>query len=346
MRVLLIKMSSMGDVIHTLPALTDAAKHIPNIQFDWVVEESFQEIPSWHNAVHTVIPIAYRRWRKNWLKALKTKEPQHFIRQLRTTKYDLIIDAQGLLKSAVIAKLLAKGTVCGLDENSARESISTWFYDKMYPVVFQQHAVIRVRELFAKALGYPIPTTPADYGIYDNIASQTLEPDQPYVVFLHNTTWESKLYPELYWKQLIELATEKGFHVKLTSGNAEEKARADRLAEGVKTVEALPRLLIHDVALLLANASGVISVDTGFCHLASALAMPNVALYGPTNPEWTGAYGPNQLSLGAKFICAPCLRKTCHHPDRHQIISPPCFTTLPPEMVWQHLEGLMKQKSS
>jgi heptosyltransferase-1 len=343
MKVLLIKMSSMGDVIHALPALTDAAKHILDIQFDWVVEESFQEIPRWHPAVKRVIPIALRRWRKNWLKAFKSGAPQRFFKALRQEQYDVIIDAQGLLKSAIVARC-AKGLRHGLDEHSARESKSAWFYERTHSVEYQQHAVLRVRKLFAQILGYPLPESPADYGIRHYFAPTPTLPRQsqgreycPYLVFLHNTTWETKLYPELYWQRLGELANQQGFQVKLTSGNTTEKARADRIAATLKNAEALPRLSILEVANLLVNAAGVISVDTGFSHLAAALAVPNVALYGPTNPVYTGAYGTNQIIMAAQFPCAPCLRKHCNHPDRHQTIAPPCFRTLPPEKVWQAL---------
>ena len=100
MRVLLVKTSSLGDVIHTLPALTDAQRAIPGIQFDWVVEEGFAEIPAWHPAVAQVIPVAIRRWRKHPLQTLRSGEWRRFKARLRETHYDLVIDAQGLLKSA------------------------------------------------------------------------------------------------------------------------------------------------------------------------------------------------------------------------------------------------------
>ncbi len=342
-KVLLIKMSSMGDVVHTLPALTDAANHIPDIQFDWVVEESFQEIPRWHPAVNRIIPIALRRWRKHWFKSFKSGEPQQFCKMLRQENYDYIIDAQGLLKSALVGRL-AKGDRYGLDRCSAREGHAALLYQKTYRVNHQQHAVIRVRQLFAQVFGYTMPDSPPDYDIRNHFA--THKSKSPYLVFLHNTTWDTKLYPELYWKRLGELANQQGLQVKLTSGNAQEKARADRIAATLKNAEALPRLSILDIANLLVNAAGVISVDTGFSHLAAALAVPNVALYGPTNPEYTGAYGPNQISLGAPFPCAPCLRKHCNHPDRHQTITPPCFTTLPPELVWETLTSLLHSKNA
>ncbi|MAL35291.1 MAG: lipopolysaccharide heptosyltransferase I, partial [Pseudomonas sp.] len=164
MRVLLVKTSSLGDVIHTLPALTDAQRAIPGIQFDWVVEEGFAEIPAWHPAVAQVIPVAIRRWRKHPLQTLRTGEWRRFKARLRETHYDLVIDAQGLLKSAWLTRYV-KAPVAGLDRDSIREPLASRFYDRRYAVPRERHALERVRQLFAQALGYSIPEMIADYGL-------------------------------------------------------------------------------------------------------------------------------------------------------------------------------------
>ena len=155
MRVLVIKTSSLGDVIHTLPALTDAARAIPGIRFDWVVEEGFAEIPAWHPAVSQVITVAIRRWRKHPLKTLRSGEWSRFKQRLRESHYDLVIDAQGLLKSAWLTRYV-KTPVAGLDSNSAREPIAARFYDRPYSVPRGQHALERTRQLFGQALGYSL----------------------------------------------------------------------------------------------------------------------------------------------------------------------------------------------
>ncbi|GAF69677.1 unnamed protein product, partial [marine sediment metagenome] len=152
MKILVVKTSSLGDVIHALPALTDAAHAIPNISFDWVVEKSFSEIPSWHLQVNKVIPVSWRKWRKNMRESWKSGEIQHFYHDLRDSHYDKIIDAQGLMKSAIMA-CMAKGIKCGLDYKSAREPLASLFYQHRHKVDYQQHAVTRSRQLFAKALG-------------------------------------------------------------------------------------------------------------------------------------------------------------------------------------------------
>lgn len=165
MRVLIVKTSSMGDVLHTLPALTDAAQAIPGIRFDWVVEEGFAQIPSWHESVERVIPVAIRRWRKARFSAPIKAERQAFREAVQAVKYDAIIDAQGLVKSAALVTRLAHGVKHGMDWQTAREPLASLFYNRRHHIAKQQHAVERTRELFAKSLGYAKPQTQGDYAI-------------------------------------------------------------------------------------------------------------------------------------------------------------------------------------
>lgn len=339
MRVLLIKTSSLGDVIHTLPALTDAARAIPGIQFDWVVEEGFAEIPRWHPAVARVIPVALRRWRKNLFKTWRSGEWQRFKDSLSQQPYDLILDAQGLLKSAFLTRY-ARGPVAGLDAHSAREPFASRFYQQGVSVAWGQHAVERVRQLFAQALGYALPETTGDYGVCRERLAPAVS-DAPYVVFLHGTTWATKHWPERYWRELAEHLSTAGRHVRLPWGNSEEKARAERIAHALSGVQVLPKLNLAGVAAQLAGATACVAVDTGLGHLAAALDVPTISLYGPTNPGWTGAYGRSQVHVASDFACAPCLKKTCRytptaderqHFDLHTE-QPLCFTRLNPSRV-------------
>ena len=158
MQVLIVKTSSMGDVLHTLPALTDALQAIPDIRFDWVVEEGFSQIPTWHPAVDRVIPVAIRRWRKNWFGNDTRQQRCDFKRTLQERRYDVVIDAQGLIKSAALITRIAKGNKHGPDCKSAREPFASWFYNVRHEIDKQQHAVERTRELFAKSLGYDKPS--------------------------------------------------------------------------------------------------------------------------------------------------------------------------------------------
>lgn len=296
MRVLIVKTSSMGDVLHTLPALTDAMQAISGIRFDWVVEEGFAQIPSWHDAVERVIPVAIRRWRKAWFSAPIKAERKAFRETLQAVRYDAVIDAQGLVKSAALVTRLAHGIKHGMDWQTAREPLASLFYNQRHHIARQQHAVERTRELFAKSLGYTKPQAQGDYAIARHFLTQASADSEPYVVFLHATTRDDKHWPEAHWRALISLLNESGLKVKLPWGAPHEEARAKRLAEGFDFVEVLPRLSLEDIAHVLAGAKFVVSVDTGLSHLTAALDRPNITLYGPTDPGLIGGYGKNQIA--------------------------------------------------
>lgn len=297
MRVLIVKTSSMGDVLHTLPALTDAMNAIPGISFDWVVEEGFVQIPSWHPAVDKVIPVAIRRWRKNWFGSETRQQRCDFKRELQSRTYDAVIDAQGLIKSAALITRVAKGKKHGQDAKSAREPFSSWFFNQRHDIDKKQHAVERTRELFAKSLGYEKPSTQGDYAIASRFLSQLPADANQYLVFLHATTRADKHWPESHWRELIGLLKGSNIRIKLPWGAEHEYQRALRLAEGFDYVEVLPKLSLQQVAEILAGAKAVVSVDTGLSHLTAALDRPNITLYGPTDPGLIGGYGKNQLSL-------------------------------------------------
>lgn len=326
MRVLVIKTSSMGDVIHALPALTDAKRALPNITFDWVVEEGFTEIPSWHPAVDEVIPVAIRRWRKSLFRTRSSTEWRQFKTHLRKHHYDLVIDCQGLLKSAWLGSLL-KAPVAGMDKQSAREPVATFFYRQRYHIPKRMHAVERIRLLFAQALNYPKPEQRGDYNIdRQRFCGSAVEP--PNIVFLHATAREDKLYPEAYWRNLAEQLVADGYRIRLPWGEEHERQRAQRIAEAIEGVEVLPRLNLHGVACVMAQATAVVAVDTGLGHLSAALNIPTLTLYGPTDPELVGTYGENQFHLCAENIRAP---------------EP--FAQLKPERVYPYLREKMLAES-
>lgn len=286
----------MGDVLHTLPALTDAQQAIPGIQFDWVVEEGFAQIPSWHAAVDRVIPVAIRRWRKAWFSAPIKAERKAFRDAVRLQQYDAIIDAQGLVKSAALVTRLACGVKHGMDWSTTREPLASLFYNRKHHIAKQQHAVERTRELFAKSLGYAKPQSQGDYAIAQHFVNECNADTGHYAVFLHATTRDDKHWPEANWRELIELLNNTGIRIKLPWGAPHEEERAKRLAEGFPYVDVLPRMSLEEVARILAGAKFVVSVDTGLSHLTAALDRPNITLYGPTDPGLIGGYGKNQIA--------------------------------------------------
>ncbi|VEB22375.1 lipopolysaccharide heptosyltransferase RfaC [Avibacterium volantium] len=297
MRICLVKTSSMGDVIHTLPALTDAQKALPHLQVDWVVEENFAEIPTWHSAVKQVIPVAIRRWRKQLLQRKTWQQWQDYRQLLQQNQYDAVIDAQGLVKSALFAVRLAQGAKHGYDKHSAREPLAALFYDERYAIDYQQHAVERIRQLFAQALGYALPSQQGDYGIAQHFPVQQSLP--PYVLLIHATTRADKHWCNQEWKKLAQNLTALGLAVHLPWGNEKEKQAAEWIAQGIENSIVLPKMDLTALAQHIANAQAVVSVDTGLAHLTAALDKPNITLYGATNPDLIGTYGKNQYHLQA-----------------------------------------------
>lgn len=296
MKVCLVKTSSMGDVIHTLPALTDAQRAIPNLDIDWVVEPAFADIPRWHSAVKTVIPVAIRQWRKQLFQRQTWQQWLRYKQQLQARQYDAVIDAQGLLKSALLVTRLAKGRKFGYDKRSAREGLSHFCYDQTFHIPYHQHAVERIRQLFAHALGYRLTDSQGDYGIAHHFAKNQAD-QTAYLMAIHATTRADKHWPESHWRTTLQALTHQGLHIRLPWGNTEERQRAERLAAGNPHIQVLPKLSLTALAAQIANAQAVISVDTGLSHLAAALDKPNVILYGATDPNLIGAYGKHQHYL-------------------------------------------------
>lgn len=327
-RVLIIKTSSMGDVIHTLPALGDACTVFPDIEFDWLVEETFTEIPAWHPRVENVIPVAIRRWRKNILKLIFSDEWASFRANMARNHYDCIIDAQGLIKSAVLTRF-ASGKICGYDRNSAREPLASMAYEHTFAVARDQHAVERTRELFAKALGYEKPQTAPDYGIDRRRFGEQAEP--PYVLFLHGTTRADKHWPDEYWQTLCRLLCDAGISVKLPWWTDAEHRRARLIAEVHPRAEVLSRTNLAGMATTIACARAVVAVDTGLGHLAAALAVPTLSLYGPTSPALIGAYGPNQFHLCAMDFTRGSMPK----------VKPEVFAPLTPAVVFSRVRDML-----
>nr|WP_246624654.1 lipopolysaccharide heptosyltransferase I [Oceanobacter mangrovi] len=335
---MLIKTSSLGDVFHTLPALEDARRKIPDLEVDWVVEEAFADIPGWHPAVKSVIPVAWRRWRKGLLKAENRQQMKAFRQRLRAENYDLVLDAQGLIKSAAIT-WLAGGKSIGLDRDSAREPLASRVYGQKIAVARGGHAIHRLRELFGKALGYDWQDLPFSYGV-SRERWQAPAADGAYWLFLHGTTWDTKLWPENYWRELSGLALAVGRKVMLPWGNDEEKARAERIADGLQGVQVLPRMGLNELTAWLAYAEAIVGVDTGLSHVAAALEVPAVAIYGSTNAELTGALGPAMEVLASRYACAPCLSRKCLNPGDGSV-EPPCYREISPPRVVNQLQALI-----
>ena len=289
MRILLVKTSSMGDVVHNLPVVTDIHRHVQGAVIDWVVEESFADIPRLHPGVNRVIPVALRRWRKQFLSRESREQWRAFKRDVREHVYDAIIDTQGLLKSALIARA-AFGARFGYDRASAREALASFSYQRKFAVAKALHAVERNRQLVAQALGYKPDQTPS-YGLHGLEASPSMARGAPYVMCLHATSRDVKLWPDENWLALGVWLAEKNMRCVFPSGSEREHERASQLASALPGAEAMAPTCLREMATHLANAVAVVGVDTGLTHLACAVGAPTIALYCATDPGLTGVYG-------------------------------------------------------
>ena len=329
MKVLLVKTSSLGDVIHALPAVTEALAGCSDLQLDWVVEENFRDIPLSHEGVHEVIPVAIRRWRSDWVGAWP--ELRALIKRLRSAHYDYVIDSQGLIKSGLITGFV-KGETHGYDRDSIRESLACLFYGREHAVDKNQHAIYRHKQLLAASLGYQ-STKVLDYGLATSATKNNT------IMLLHGTTWPSKEWPESSWAELANRIRQDGFDVMVPAGNTQERERAIRILGGRKGL--LDQLSLGDLMLKMQHCAGAVSVDTGLGHLAPALGVPVVGLFGSTSPGMTGILGSQSQTIASTHLpCIPCRKRECKFQKSADSsnIYPPCFEQTSPETVWQALQ--------
>jgi len=336
-KVLLVKTSSLGDVIHALPAVTEALSKFRDLQIDWLVEEKFRDIPDRHEGVHEVIPVAIRRWRSDWVSAWP--EVKALIKRLRSAQYDRVIDSQGLLKSALIT-FFANGETHGYDRDSIRESVACLFYGKKHAVDKEQHAIHRQKQLLAASLGYR-PNQNIDCGLATPTSKKKT------IMLLYGTTWPSKEWPESAWTELANLIRQDGFEVMAPSGNEQERERATRILGGRPGL--LDRLPLGDLMSEMQRCAGAVAVDTGLGHLAPALGVPVVGLYGSTSPGLTGILGrQSQIIASDHLPCIPCRKRECQFqkPRDSSNIYPLCFEQTSPELVWQALQLRLRSKEA
>jgi heptosyltransferase-1 len=294
--ILFIKTSSLGDVIHHMPALTEARAQRPDACFSWLVEEAFAPLVRLHPAVDAIVPVAWRRWRKSLWSPATLGEIGDNVRSIRAERYDDIIDTQGLLRSAVIARL-SSGRRHGYDRTSIRETLASAFYDVRYRVGRDLHAVERNRILTGRALGYKPQGTP-DFGL-DRSSLRRAGPR--YAILLHATARPEKEWAEANWVALGKELAAEGYDLVLPWGSFAEKVRADRMAAYLPRAAVPERQPLDSVARLMAGAELVVGVDTGLMHLAAALGVPLVAIFTGSKPHLTGPVGSGTMAvLGAQ----------------------------------------------
>ncbi len=297
-RILLVKLSSLGDVVHLLPAVSDLRAHMPDAYVAWAVEAPYAELVRLHPGVDLAVPVALRALRRRPLAPSAWRAVAASRRALRSGRWDYVIDAQGLVKSACVAGW-CRSSVFGLDAKSARERLAARSYDVKIGVARELHAVERNRRLVAEVFGYRADGPPR-YGLQAPPTAPAWAPAGPYAVMLHAASHAGKRWPEARWIALSRLLAESGYAPVFPGGSAGERAAAARFAAAAgPEALAAPSMTLVEAAALLAHAAGVVGVDTGLTHLAVALGVPTVGLYCATDPRRTGLHGGDRaVSVG------------------------------------------------
>lgn len=296
-RVLIIKTSSMGDVVHALPAISDLHRARPGLAIDWLVEAPFAAIPRLHPAVKRVLPIAWRKWRKTLWRADTRAALAQARTELQREPYELVIDLQGLLKS-VLWGLQARGPLVGFDRHSIREPVAALAYKRVAAVSRELHAVQRCRALVAAHLGYPLPQTRPDFGVMPPPAAWRAPVLS--AALIPCASRPEKLWPEAHWVALGQRLQKARLQPVVLWGNDDERARAERIAAGCQGLVP-PFLSVGEMAAVLAQVRQVVGLDTGFSHLAAAFGAPTVGIYCDHEPGLAGITGPGPVaSLGGK----------------------------------------------
>lgn len=295
-RILFVKLSSLGDVVHHLPAVTELREHRPEVHVAWAVEEAYAELVKLHPAVSEVFPVGLRSLRGNVLDLTRWRRITQTRRALAEGRWDYVVDTQGLLKSALITRA-ARGVAFGLDRKSAREGIAARFYDVKIPVARNLHAVERNRRLVAEIFGYEVRGA-ARYGLVPPPERPPWAPQGAYAVLLHAASRADKRWPQERWIALAQLLSQSGYATVFPGGTPAERAAAAILAAQVPGGLTAPAMGMGEAAALLAHAALVAGVDTGLTHLAVALARPTVGIFCATRPELTGLHGDEGVNLG------------------------------------------------
>ncbi|KVV44858.1 lipopolysaccharide heptosyltransferase I [Burkholderia ubonensis] len=308
-KILIVRVSSLGDVVHNMPVIADIRRRHPDAQIDWLVEESFVDLVRLVDGVRDVLPFSLRRWRKKPFSGATWREIGAFRKRLAAERYDLVIDCQGLIKTAWVASW-ARGPLVGLGnrtDGAGYEWPVRFFYDERVPIEPRTHVVERSRQLVAAALGDPAPTPadPIDFGLDTRAASRAaaalgLNLPVPYVVFVHATSRADKQWPDAAWIELGQSLVRRGASLVLPWGNDSERATSERLAKEFGAAAIVPpKLSLPAVVGLIDGAAATVGVDTGLVHIAAALKRPTVELYNFATAWRTGGYwSPNVANLG------------------------------------------------
>ena len=287
----------MGDLMHALPALTEAKSHIEDISFDWVVDTNFASVPSWHPLVNRIITTDHRNWKKHLFSKDSRKSLKEAINQINENDYDLVVDMQNNLKSAFIS-YLCKHEVVGMDLKSTREYPAHLAYSKKINVDKKLHAIERQKKLLGDALGYDYKRKHIDYGVsFKNFVEPDIKLPNKYIILVQNASWVTKQWSIENWQQLIQYLENKSIDMLLPSGNLKELKRAKEICSVSERAQAIDLMSLNKIAYIIKNADFCICSDTGLAHLSALTGTPSITLYGPTKTSLIGTTGINQNHL-------------------------------------------------
>jgi heptosyltransferase-1 len=345
MRVLIVKVSALGDVVHTLPVLDYLRQVDPGIEIDWVVEEGNREIVEGHPHVSKVHLIRTRAWRRAPLSVTTWREVSRAKRELRERNFDIAFDLQGNLKSGLITWLSGAERRYGFDRDDVREPLNLIFTNNQVPLRRQDsHVSARALRVVSVPFGrdYPgmklatdIRTSPED----DAQAEAFLSTLSDGLVFLfhHGTTWATKLWNEEGWVALaaLVLARHPDATILLSWGNDGERATAERIAAAVKgNARILPKMTLKGLSAFLKKIDLVVGGDTGPVHMAAAVGTPTVSFYRATDAKRNGPRGEHQLHVQSPLHCRACLRKECDRDGE-------CRQSIAAEAIMGEIERLL-----
>jgi|TARA_B100001540_G_scaffold107990_2_gene97052 heptosyltransferase-1 len=290
----------MGDLMHALPALTEAKEHIADISFDWVVDKNFASVPSWHPLVDKTIVTDHRNWRRQLFSKKARESLQQVLNEINGTQYDLVVDMQNNLKSALVS-FLSKHRVTGMDAKSVREYPAHLAYSTKINVDKDLHAIERQKKLLAEALDYSYSMKNVDYGaLLETFIEPNINLPNKYVVLVQNASWITKQWSIAKWQKLVKYFDGKNIKMILPSGNLNELERAKEIASISTNAQAIDLMPLNEIAYIIKNANFCICSDTGLAHLSALSGTPSITLYGPTETALIGTYGKNQIHIVGK----------------------------------------------
>jgi len=330
MNILIIKMSAIGDVIHTLPALNALREHFPDAHITWLVEEAASDIVKSHQALDRVLISKRQQWIKGLLGAQclqNIEEAIRFVRELRDTIYDLVIDFQGLMKSAAMVGLCRAKKKIGY--GMTREFSYIVLNDRMPPFDMDKHAVFRylnlVKYLGVKAhdVKFDIPLGEQEGSRIMSMLRQSGWDNQSVVVINPVAKWDSKLWDADNFSRLADRIVSKLGCVVVFTGSEEDKKEIARIISRMHNpcIDFSGRIDLRHLAALYKMSRCLVSTDTGPMHLSAAVGTPVVALFGPTAPWRTGPFGEGHEIIRADLSCSPCFKKKCDSVECMELIS-------------------------